>query len=150
MKRQRMFWRMLGEYVFDCMVFNAVFNSISVISRQPVHISMLSRSSFNQHSAQYCFQATGCFFQITIVETMDSGERGMNPVAMTIINPRKEYWPSRGSNQRPPILKFTTLPTEVWGSAWSILTKGECSLGRSSDLSNSGEYKRQTASETVI
>ena len=25
---------------------------------------------------------------------MDSGERGMNPVAMTIINPWKEYWPS--------------------------------------------------------
>ena len=32
---------------------------------------------------------------------MDNGERGMNPVAMTIINPRKEYWPSRGSNRRP-------------------------------------------------
>ena len=28
---------------------------------------------------------------------MDSGER-----EMTIINPSKEYWPSRGSNQRPP------------------------------------------------
>jgi hypothetical protein len=32
---------------------------------------------------------------ITIVETMDSCGRGMNPVAMIIINPRKEYWPSR-------------------------------------------------------
>ena len=32
---------------------------------------------------------------------MDSGERGMNPVAMIIINPRKEYWRSHGSNQRP-------------------------------------------------
>ena len=29
-----------------------------------------------------------------IVETMDSSERGMNPVAMTIINPQKECWPS--------------------------------------------------------
>ena len=27
---------------------------------------------------------------------MDSIERGMNPVAVTIINPRKEYWPSPG------------------------------------------------------
>ena len=27
---------------------------------------------------------------ITIVETTDSGERVMNPVAMTIVNPRKE------------------------------------------------------------
>ena len=50
----------------------------------------------------------------------DSGERGMNPVAMTIINPRKEYWPSRGSNQRPPILKSATLPTELWGSAHHV------------------------------
>ena len=30
---------------------------------------------------------------ITIIETTDSDERGMNPVAMTIINPRKEYCP---------------------------------------------------------
>ena len=28
---------------------------------------------------------------ITIVERMYSGERGMNPVAMNIMNPRKEY-----------------------------------------------------------
>ena len=52
----------------------------------------------------------------TIVETMDRGEREMNPVTMTIINPRKEYWPSRGSNQPPPVLKSTTLPTGLWGS----------------------------------
>ena len=30
------------------------------------------------------------------VETMDSGERGMNPVAMPIMNSRKEYWLIRG------------------------------------------------------
>ena len=29
---------------------------------------------------------------MTIVETMDRGERGMNPVTMTIISPRKECW----------------------------------------------------------
>ena len=52
---------------------------------------------------------------------MDSGERGMNPVAMTIINPREDYWPSRGSNQRPPVLKSIDLMTELWGSA----SKGE-------------------------
>ena len=54
---------------------------------------------------------------ITLVEITDSGERGMNPVAMTIINPQKEYWPSRGSNQRPPVLKYTMVSTELWGSA---------------------------------
>ena len=47
--------------LIDCMVFNAVFNSISVISLRPVHLSMLSWSSFNQYSAQYSSQATGCF-----------------------------------------------------------------------------------------
>ena len=30
-------------------------------------------------------------FDITIVETMDSGERGTNPSTMTIINPWKGY-----------------------------------------------------------
>ena len=44
---------------------------------------------------------------------MDSGERGMNPVAMTIINPWKEYWQSRGSNQPPSVLKSGTPPTEL-------------------------------------
>ena len=63
---------------------------------------------------------------MTIVETTDSGERGMNPVAMTTTNPRKEYWPSHGSNQRPPVLKSATLPTELWGSA--ILNELWCAL----------------------
>ena len=48
---------------------------------------------------------------------MDNAERKMNDVAMAIINPLKEYWPSRGSNQRPPVLKSADLPTELWGSA---------------------------------
>ena len=48
---------------------------------------------------------------------MQSGERGKNPVAMTTINPRKEYCPSRGSNQRLHVLKSCTQPTELWGSA---------------------------------
>ena len=54
---------------------------------------------------------------ITIVETTENGERGVNPVAMTIINPRKEYWQSCGSNQCPSVLKSATLPTELWTSA---------------------------------
>ena len=53
---------------------------------------------------------------------MDSGKRGKNPVAMTIINPRKEYWPSQGSNQRPHVLKSATLPTELWGLALDKVT----------------------------
>ena len=53
---------------------------------------------------------------------MESGERGMTPVAMTIINPRKEYWLSWGWNQRPPVLKSATLPTELFRST---MEKGE-------------------------
>ena len=48
---------------------------------------------------------------------MDNSERGMNPVALTFINPRKEYWLSRRSNQRLPVLKSWTLSTELWGYA---------------------------------
>ena len=48
---------------------------------------------------------------------MDSGEREMIPVTMTIINPQKEYLMRRGSNQRPPVLKSTMLPIELLGSA---------------------------------
>ena len=52
---------------------------------------------------------------------MDSGERGMNPVTMTIINPQKEKSPSWGSNQRPPVLKSEMLLTQLWGSTFTIL-----------------------------
>ena len=44
----------------------------------------------------------------------------MNTVAMTIINPWKEYWPRRGSNLRPPVLKSATLQAELWGLAKEI------------------------------
>ena len=48
-------------WLIDWMVFNAIFNNISVILWWPVHLSMLSWSSFNHYSTQYSFQATGCF-----------------------------------------------------------------------------------------
>ena len=55
--------------MIDCMVFNAVFHVISVISLRPVYLYMLFWCSFNQHSEQYS--------HITIVETTDSGEKGI-------------------------------------------------------------------------
>ena len=42
---------------------------------------------------------------------------------MTIVYTWKEYWPSRGSNQRPPVLKSATLPTKLWDSARSYRSK---------------------------
>ena len=58
---------------------NATLNSISVILWQPVHLSMLSWSYFNQYSIQYSFQATG-FFLTCRNDHHQS---------------REEYWPSR-------------------------------------------------------
>ena len=36
-----------GNRLIDCILFNAVFNSISVISKWPVHLSMLSWTRHN-------------------------------------------------------------------------------------------------------
>ena len=96
----------------DYMVFNAVFNSISVTYLCFPGVSfffkpVLRKSFFPSHRL---------LSHKTNVETMDSGETRMNPVTITIINPRKEYWPGRGSNQQLPVLKYCTLPTELWDS----------------------------------
>ena len=40
----------------------------------------------------------------------------MNPVPSAIINPRKEYWPSRGSDQQPPVLKSGTLLLNIFSA----------------------------------
>ena len=55
---------------------------------------------------------------LMFVETMHSSEREMNPGAVTVINPRKEYWLSLGSNQQPSVPKSAILPTELWGWAY--------------------------------
>ena len=85
---------MLKTCLYACIVLNAVLNSVSVILRRPVHLSMLSWSSFNQYYAQYSFLTTGCF-PTKPLSIQRTAVRGMNPVTMTIINPRTEYWPSR-------------------------------------------------------
>ena len=90
------------------MVLSTVFSLILAVLRQ-AHLYMLSWSAFHQYFTQYSFQATGCF-PTTIVEKMDSGERGINLIAMIIVRPWREYWLSHGSNQRPPVLKPRTLP----------------------------------------
>ena len=56
-----MFRLELIDWFTDWLVFNAFFNIISVISRRPLHLSILSLSSFNQNSAQYSLQASGFF-----------------------------------------------------------------------------------------
>ena len=50
---------------------------------------------------------------ITITETMDRCERGLNPVVKIINDLWKEYWQCQGSNQ-PPVLKSYMQPTELY------------------------------------
>ena len=58
-------------------------------------------------------------FHITIVETTDScGRKKLNPATMIIINPSKEYWASRGWNQRPPVLLFYQVSQGAWLGKW--------------------------------
>ena len=49
-----------------------LFKVISVISRRPVYLPMVSWNSFYQYSAKDAFQATGYFPHINIAETMES------------------------------------------------------------------------------
>ena len=104
-----------------CIVFNAIFNNISVISQQPVHLSMLSWEFFWLVLHTIFFPSHWLLSNITIVEKTDSSERGMNPVALTINNPRKEYWPRWGLNQRPPVLKSAALLTFQFGQSCNFV-----------------------------
>ena len=52
---------------------------------------------------------------------MDSSERGMNPVPMTIIT----IGQARGSNQWAPVFQFCALPTELLGLVVNSLPEDE-------------------------
>ena len=109
-------FKVICRWLIDCIVFNAV-----------------STVSHLYHGGQFTYP---CFPWVLCTSTphnilskpltalprnhcRNSGQgwERNNPVAMTIINPLKEYWPCRGSNQRPPVLKTATLPTDLLGSA---------------------------------
>ena len=46
---------------------------------------------------------------------MINSDRGINPVAMTVMS-GFNIGEAGGSNQRPPVVKSSTLPTELRGS----------------------------------
>ena len=77
-----------------------------------LHLSMLSWSSFSStpdNILAYPLPA----FPPRHRQNKRQRDRRMNPVGMTIMDPRKNYWPSHGRNQRPPILKSRPLPTKL-------------------------------------
>ena len=60
---------------------------------------------------------------IIIFKTIDSNERGMNPVSMTIINPGKELWPHQRFKSATSYSQVL-YPTKPWGlsrKTWCIL-----------------------------
>ena len=93
----------------DFMVFKVVSNITSVISHRPENRSTLFLSFFNQCSTVFLSH----WPIMSIVAIMVSGETGFNPLSMTIINLQKEIGSKQASNQRPPVLKSCTLPTEL-------------------------------------
>ena len=79
------------EWLTDCMVFNAVslhyFHYI-MVAIAPIHAFL----EFFQPVPYTIFYLSKCLlFYLTIVETMDNGEREMNPVAMTVIKSLLEW-----------------------------------------------------------
>ena len=106
--------------MIDCMVFNAAFNSISVIFRRSVQLSILSWSSFNQSLHTIFFPSHWLLSHITIVGTTDSGERGTESC-------RNDCHQSSQITLAEPGIEPTTscsamLPTELWGSALHRVT----------------------------
>ena len=94
-----------------------VFNAISGILQQdgaPIHFHL----EFFLPVLHTVFSPSHWLLShITMFETMDNGEKGMNPITVTIISPWKEYCLSPGLNQRLPLLKPCTLPSWLWGSS---------------------------------
>ena len=81
-------WRFVGIDRF--MVLNSVstyFNYIVAVSA-PIHIFL---EFFLLTLCAILFPSYWLLSHIIVVETMDSGKRGMYPVAIYIINPWKEY-----------------------------------------------------------
>ena len=103
------------------MVFYAIFNNL-FISQWPVQLSVTSLRSFYQHFAQCFFSNPLAAFPQKPSSKQLTGERRMNPVAMTTISPLK-IWPIRGSNLRPTFRKSSTLPSVLHYN--NILVKRE-------------------------
>ena len=84
----------------DRFVFNALFNIVAISTLFQLYCSC--QGTYPCFPGVLFTSAHTVFFpchwllsHTTIVQTKDSGERGMNPITMTIINPRKKYWPSQ-------------------------------------------------------
>ena len=101
------------------MVYIAFFNSMLVISRWPVHLSMLSLSFLKPVHGTILFLSHWLLSHITIVETMDSSERKFESC-------RNDYHQSLERILGKPGIEPATscspvLQSEQRGSAWQMV-----------------------------
>ena len=86
------------------MMLNTVANIISVIVAASAP-SNATQDFFSIHTRYNILSKPPAAFPYNHCRNiMASGKRGMDPVAMTIFDPQKEYWPSHGPNQLPVVL----------------------------------------------
>ena len=102
--------RCIGRQALIEILLKMALNTIQSINQSTEASPCLLGVLFTRKQHNILSKPLAAFF-ITIVKTMDSIERGMNPVAMTIISPRKYFWPSRRSNLGPPGLN--PLPDDI-------------------------------------
>ena len=77
---------------------------------------MLSWSSFDQYASRYSTKPLAAFPHNHCRNNGQRWERNESCRNDYRQSSETEYWQSLGSNQRPPVLKSATLPTELWGS----------------------------------
>ena len=100
----------------DCIVFNVIYNSISVISRQPVHLSMLSWNSHNILSKPLtAFPHNHCRNNEQQWERNKSCHNDYHQSSERILAEQ---------GIEPPVLKSATVPNELCGSASLYEEKG--------------------------
>ena len=95
-------------------VLNAVFNFITVLLQRLVHLCF-SGVPFTSFYAQYFFSKPRAFSHITIIETINSGQRGNDPSEMIIMSLERmladpEIEPATSCNQ---MLYTTDLATRA-------------------------------------
>ena len=105
--------------LIDCMVFNTVYNSISVILQRPVHLSILSWVVLTITPHNVLSKALAAFPHNHCRNNGQQWER--NELCRNDCHQSSErIWPCRGSNQRPPVLESPMVPTELWGLTHDI------------------------------
>ena len=103
-------------WFIHCMVFSTLFNSISVISRQPVHLSLLSRVLLTSTPHNILSKTLASFLHDYCRNNGQWWER-KESCRNDYRQSSERILASWGSNQRRHVLKSAMLLTDLWDSA---------------------------------